>query len=1277
MARFIVKASEFKNVCKAVNDRKLAELKKEIIEILKKQDVREFNKAIDWLCDQEHYYTHLEKSVTGKWVEKAGYGIGTVRTWKGKKYKKIAPGKWVRVFDKEGRGTSIAIGKLIAKVQKIDNVEDLMALVMANKQRFVDANGVDLPILDKLRAAVDAKNNGTMRSKLPDPKDDNSVAEYKKQIKDKVKEYNMNYEKYLENQIAGAERHNVTENELKALKELQAELKGTSKPAEKEDKIASYKKQLEDAVKKELVDQKEDVARLYEIKDRGASGKHAIGLDLTEKDKNTSIEDRIQEAAEWLEKNPDGKAETIGRMLARVELAKEFEKNPDWRFGKKEKPAEKGDLHYSAKAEDHERNELVHKIRSYSKDIDTYEAKRAELERDGEKLARKDNLSKEEEKKLLQISKNRNTILQMIKERNAEVMEAKQKLAEYDERKRRAEAEAEAEKTNDSGFDEESYKKSKKKLEATIADIDKKIQLYDSNPTPNGLRMAQQLENQKKEWQKQLDQLESEAEKHQNRSEAMKGNQNAKKYGLTDDQIEYYDIQEVVEDVNGYGIVKNSEGKYSYIDDGSVKDRPEDFEETIEKVKDRIEGAYQTKLNVEAAKNYDFANADFGPDIKYQKKSNGKHEYYKKDGDKALSVTVEISNMREPLNMTYEVTDVKTGESWEYDASYGNKEGLDWASERPEQMEEEIKKFFKRNPVKEWDKMTKDIDPDAVNIEPVKSVTDKKTPIGKSTKISDGKASIKVTNEAKEEVKQLISCLSKDKTDSRREFLRHVYYDGENIVGTDGIHLKVIKVGEIDGIEPNKYISIDTKGKDNIVIEQDNQDYGHYVNYKRVIPENNKQQIRFNNNVLKEKINEMKKDGSIDMESKRISLKVQDGNVYLDNVRVGSADGVKFEDDRKFIDFNYTLLTNALSGNESIMAVSDNPERSVSISTNVSDNIFMPLKSTGEEEDYEKNRREKSESDAALEQKRAQDAADKEDSQKRSITDEAKADILKNKPEGVTDRDYEDLIDYCNDFYAKLGYDNSTERGKRDIKRTIDNAIKGIYDKDYEILDMIENPDNKVSRKVFETITALRLGSNRESAKKAWESWVGKEGVKAHKDKIAAAEKAEKDRVAAEKKAAEDAEREQYHGFMDGKTPAGKGRAREILAKRGRFGNDVYTYQELADHYINELGGHASENTYLTSGGKEKKYYMIADANGRGYEVPKIVYDYAAHIQNGGVKKSIIDVIMMNDYEHDILDDFEEENEEEYNDYSAEQPELFNSTEFMVEEAFNRHCDCM
>jgi hypothetical protein len=164
MAKFMVRKSELKNICKAVNDRKLAELKKEIIEILKKQDEKDFKKATDYLNSQEEHFTHLEKSLSGKWIEKAGYGIGTVRVWKGKKYKKIAPNKWARVFEKEGRGTNVAVGRLIAQIGKIDNIEDLEKFVAANKQRFVDENGVDLPVLDKLRAAVDARN-GNVGSK--------------------------------------------------------------------------------------------------------------------------------------------------------------------------------------------------------------------------------------------------------------------------------------------------------------------------------------------------------------------------------------------------------------------------------------------------------------------------------------------------------------------------------------------------------------------------------------------------------------------------------------------------------------------------------------------------------------------------------------------------------------------------------------------------------------------------------------------------------------------------------------------------------------------------------------------------------------------------------------------------------------------------------------------------------------------------------------------------------------------------------------------------------
>lgn len=142
----------------SVNNSKLEALKKEVIEILKNQAEKEYKKALNHFLKEEENYSYLTKSISGEWIEKAGFGINTVRIWNGNKYRKVAPGKWVRIYEKEGRGTNIAVGKLIAQVKKIDNIEDLMNFALAHKQRFQDKNGMDLPILDKIRAAVDEQN---------------------------------------------------------------------------------------------------------------------------------------------------------------------------------------------------------------------------------------------------------------------------------------------------------------------------------------------------------------------------------------------------------------------------------------------------------------------------------------------------------------------------------------------------------------------------------------------------------------------------------------------------------------------------------------------------------------------------------------------------------------------------------------------------------------------------------------------------------------------------------------------------------------------------------------------------------------------------------------------------------------------------------------------------------------------------------------------------------------------------------------------------------------
>lgn len=139
-------------------------IKKEIIAHLRSLEDKEtgadIKKALAFIKSQEHMFSYLEKSLNGEWIEKAGYSVGTVRIWKGKKYKKIAPGKWVRVFDKTNRGAKNAITRLVHKAEKIDSPEEMMQFVLLNKQRFSDANGKPLDIIDRLQKVIDAKNEG-------------------------------------------------------------------------------------------------------------------------------------------------------------------------------------------------------------------------------------------------------------------------------------------------------------------------------------------------------------------------------------------------------------------------------------------------------------------------------------------------------------------------------------------------------------------------------------------------------------------------------------------------------------------------------------------------------------------------------------------------------------------------------------------------------------------------------------------------------------------------------------------------------------------------------------------------------------------------------------------------------------------------------------------------------------------------------------------------------------------------------------------------------------
>lgn len=163
--KYLINKNFLKKIAKSMDNEadSFRKIKAEILDHLRnieKKENNELKKASEHICEQEHLFGYLEKSDSGEWVEKSGFGVGTVRTWRGKKYKKISvkPNRWVRVYDKADRGAKNAITRLIHSAEQIESPEEMMQFVLANKQRFIDANGKPLDIVDRLQKVIDAKN---------------------------------------------------------------------------------------------------------------------------------------------------------------------------------------------------------------------------------------------------------------------------------------------------------------------------------------------------------------------------------------------------------------------------------------------------------------------------------------------------------------------------------------------------------------------------------------------------------------------------------------------------------------------------------------------------------------------------------------------------------------------------------------------------------------------------------------------------------------------------------------------------------------------------------------------------------------------------------------------------------------------------------------------------------------------------------------------------------------------------------------------------------------
>ena len=92
-----------------------------------------------------------------------GFSVGTVRVWNGQKHRKVAPGKWVPVYDGDGRAASQSSAHVARQIEAAKDFKELGEIVSQNLRRFT-VGGKLLPVA---RVVLDAakKRQGELRGR--------------------------------------------------------------------------------------------------------------------------------------------------------------------------------------------------------------------------------------------------------------------------------------------------------------------------------------------------------------------------------------------------------------------------------------------------------------------------------------------------------------------------------------------------------------------------------------------------------------------------------------------------------------------------------------------------------------------------------------------------------------------------------------------------------------------------------------------------------------------------------------------------------------------------------------------------------------------------------------------------------------------------------------------------------------------------------------------------------------------------------------------------------
>ena len=216
-----------------MKDPKFNYFKEKVLEHLKSLEAEENKSIKKSLLDAES-------------IVKGGKGlpVGTVQTWHGKngetyKVRKVAPGKWRKMYQSDSRGAKLAIAALRKKAEKCKDSQELMQLILENRDRFSDDKGRPIPLVQELSKYVSSLND-----EIVDRESKKNAAK-KTKAKKTTKKETVKTEKTPKErrkQNAQARKEVAFEQEEKRLLEIQSK----RTPAKtKEDAIKDLEKHIE------------------------------------------------------------------------------------------------------------------------------------------------------------------------------------------------------------------------------------------------------------------------------------------------------------------------------------------------------------------------------------------------------------------------------------------------------------------------------------------------------------------------------------------------------------------------------------------------------------------------------------------------------------------------------------------------------------------------------------------------------------------------------------------------------------------------------------------------------------------------------------------------------------------------------------------------------------------------------------------------------------------------------------------------------------------------